>query len=320
MEYRNLGSSGLRVSAVGLGSWLTLGSAVDGPGSTRLVHAAFARGVNLFDTADIYDRGAAEQALGAAVAALPRHRLVLATKCFFPMSDDPNDRGLSRKHVHESLHASLRRLGTDYVDLFQCHRFDPLTPVLETARAMHDLITAGKVLYWGVSQWPAERIAEVVELCRRERLHAPIADQPLYNLMERGIEAAILPTCVRHGLGLLVYSPLAQGALTGKYRKGQPPPAGSRATDAQGGQWVERYLTPERLAAAEQLVALAALRSLSPVQVALAFCLRNRAVASVLVGARDERQLEQNLAALGVELDDELLSGLERIFPAGAAA
>ncbi|MCA8966473.1 MAG: aldo/keto reductase, partial [Planctomycetes bacterium] len=206
------------------------------------------------------------------------------------------------------------------VDLYQCHRFDEHTPVLETARAMHDLITAGKLLYWGVSQWPAERITEVMELCRREGLHAPVANQPLYNLMERGIEAAILPTCARHGLGLLVYSPLAQGALTGKYRQGQPPPAGSRATDAQGSQWVGRYLTPARLAAAEELVALAALRSLTPMQLALAFCLRERTVASVLVGARDQRQLDQNLAADGVVLDDELRRDLDRIFPAGPAA
>ncbi len=320
MEYRNLGSCGLRVSTIALGSWLTLGSAIDAAGSTRLVHAAFERGVNLFDTADIYDHGAAETALGAAIGGLPRHRLVLATKCFFPMSDDANDRGLSRKHVFESLHGSLRRLGTDYVDLFQCHRFDEHTPVLETARAMHDLIAAGKVLYWGVSQWPAERIAEVMELCRREHLHAPVANQPLYNLMERGIEAAVLPTCARHGLGLLVYSPLAQGALTGKYRQGQPPPAGSRATDSQGSQWVGRYLTPARLAAAEELVALAALRSLTPMQVALAFCLRERCVASVLVGARDQRQLDQNLAVDGVVLDDDLRRDLDRIFPASLTA
>ncbi len=318
MEYRHIGSSGLVVSAVGLGSWLTFGGDAAEPG--RLVRAAFDRGVNLFDTADVYDLGAAEAALGKAIEGLPRHQLVLATKCFFPMSDGPNDRGLSRKHVVESLHGSLRRLGTDYVDLYQCHRFDADTPLLETARAMHDLIAQGKLLYWGVSQWPAERIAEVVELCRREHLHAPIANQPLYNLLERGIEAAILPTCQRLGLGLLVYSPLAQGALTGKYRRDQPPPAGSRATQTQGSAWVARYLTPARLAAVEDLVAQAALHDLTPVQVALAFCLRAPAVSSVLVGARDERQFLQSLAAVGVALPEALLAELERRFPAGSPA
>ena len=204
MLYRHLGASGLRVSVVGLGSWLTIGNAIDQQATGKLIAAAFDHGVNLFDTADVYNHGEGERALGLAVRDLPRHRLVLATKCFFPMSDDPNDRGLSRKHVHESLHASLKRLGTDYVDLYQCHRFDPETPVLETARAMHDLIRAGHVLYWGTSQWPADRIAEVVELCRREHLHAPISNQPLYNLFERGIETAVLPTSARCGRGQIV--------------------------------------------------------------------------------------------------------------------
>ena len=235
MQYRNLGASGLKVGAVGLGSWLTIGNAIDDAAAERLVRVAFDRGVNLFDTADVYNLGGGERALGQAVRDLPRHRLVLATKCFFPMSDDPNDRGLSRKHVVESLHGSLRRLGTDYVDLYQCHRFDPDTPLLETARAMDDLIRAGKALYWGTSQWPAERIAEVVELCARSGLAAPIANQPLYNLFDRGIEQAVLPTSRRLGLGQLVYSPLAQGVLTGKYGRGDAVPAASRAADPRPG-------------------------------------------------------------------------------------
>jgi aryl-alcohol dehydrogenase-like predicted oxidoreductase len=315
--YRNLGSSGLKVSALGLGSWLTFVG--DGAGPDRLVCAAFERGVNLFDTADIYDYGAAESALAVVIRGLPRHKLVLATKCFFPMSDDPNDRGLSRKHVVESLHASLKRLAVDYVDLYQCHRFDPETPLAETARAMDDLIGQGKMLYWGVSQWPAERIAEVVELCRREGWHPPISNQPLYNLYERGIEAAILPTCARMGLGLVVYSPLAQGALTGKYRPGQPPPQGSRATGADGAQWLSRYLTPERQAAVVPFVQACERHGLPPLRVALAWCLRQAAVTSVLVGARDEQQLEQNLSAVGVTLPAELLAELEVLFAAGGA-
>jgi voltage-dependent potassium channel beta subunit len=313
--YRSLGRSGLRVSVVGLGSWLTIGNAVEQAAGERLVHAAFERGVNLFDTADVYNQGEGERALGQALRTLPRHRLVVATKCYFPMSEDPNDRGLSRKHVHESLHGSLRRLGLDYVDLYQCHRFDPETPLLETAMAMHDLIVRGHVLYWGTSQWPAERIAEVVALCRAEGLHAPIANQPLYNLFERGIEAAVLPTSVRHGLGQIVYSPLAQGVLTGKYRSGSPLPAGSRATDVRSQQFVQRYLTPERLAQAQQLVDLAERHGLTPMQAALAFCLRDPGVASVLVGARDERQLAASLAAADAVLAPEVVAELERIFP-----
>ena len=316
MQYRPLGASGLKVSVVGLGSWLTFGNQLAAGESERLVHAAFARGVNLFDTADVYKQGEGERALGAAMQGLPRHRLVVATKCFFPMSDDPNDRGLSRKHVHESLHASLRRLQTDYVDLYQCHRFDPETPLLETAMAMDDLIRRGLVLYWGTSQWPAERIAEVVALCRQEGLHRPISNQPLYNLFDRGLEATVLPTAARAGLGQLVYSPLAQGVLTGKYLPGAPPPPDSRAADERANQFVARYLTPERLQQAQALVALAKAAWLTPTQVALAFCLRCPEVSSVLVGARHEAQLEGNLAAVGVALSAGLLADLDKVFPA----
>lgn len=316
--YRHLGASGLRVSVVGLGSWLTIGNAIDQPATAKLVAAAFDHGVNLFDTADVYNHGEGERALGAAVRELPRHRLVLATKCFFPMSDDANDRGLSRKHVHESLFASLRRLQTDYVDLYQCHRFDPETPVLETARAMHDLIRRGHVLYWGTSQWPADRIAEVVELCRREHLHAPISNQPLYNLFERGIETAVLPTSARCGLGQLVYSPLAQGVLTGKYPPGAAVPADSRAADPKQNQFVGRYLTRQHLEQAQHLVELARARGTTATQLALAFCLRDLRVSSVLVGARNEAQLQGSLAAVGRAVDDALQQQLDHIFPVPA--
>ncbi len=316
VQFRPLGASGLKVSVVGLGSWLTFANQLDAKAAVRLVHAAFERGVNLFDTADVYAEGEAERALGAAIASLPRHRLVVATKCFFPMSDDPNDRGLSRKHVHESLHASLRRLGTDYVDVFQCHRFDPDTPLAETAAAMHDLIGRGDALYWGVSQWPAERIAEVTDLCRAHGWHRPISNQPVYNLFNRGIEAAILPTSARCGLGQLVYSPLAQGVLTGKYAPGAALPAGSRAADARANQFVGQYLAPERLRQAQRLVELATAAGLPAAQVALAFCLRSRDVAAVLVGVRDEQQLAGNLAAADVALSADLLAALDEVFPA----
>jgi aryl-alcohol dehydrogenase-like predicted oxidoreductase len=316
VQYRALGASGLKVSVVGLGSWLTFGNQMDAAASERLVHAAFARGVNLFDTADVYMRGDGERALGAAIRGLPRHRLVLATKCFFPMSDDVNDRGLSRKHVHESLHGSLQRLQTDYVDLYQCHRFDPDVPLRETALAMHDLIQRGLVLYWGTSQWPIERITELDELCRAERLHRPISNQPLYNLFDRAIERGLVATAARCGVGQIVYSPLAQGVLTGKYTPGKPPPPQSRAADERANQFVSRYMTPERLQQAQQLVRIAQGAGMSAAQTALAFCLRVREVASVLVGARDEQQLAGNLAAADVALPLPVLTELDRVFPA----
>lgn len=316
MQYRRLGNSGLKVSVVGLGSWLTIGTAVDAGAARNLVHAARAAGVNLFDTADVYNKGEAERALGGLLKELPRHECVLATKCFFPMSDDVNDRGLSRKHVHESIRKSLQRLQTDYVDLYQCHRFDPDVPIAETARAMDDLIRQGLALYWGVSQWPAERIAEVVELCQRAGWVAPISNQPLYNLFDRGIEQAVLPVSAEFGLGQLVYSPLAQGVLTGKYPPGGGAIAGTRSTDRFGSQFVERYLAEPRRQQAAKLQALAAARGLSATQVALAFCLRDPRVAAVLVGARTVEQLRQNLACVDVALGADLLAALEALFPA----
>lgn len=314
MQYRPLGASGLKVSVVGLGSWLTIGNTLDASTTTDLVRCGFDAGVNLFDTADVYNQGEGERALGRALRDLPRHRCVVATKCFFPMSDDPNDRGLSRKHIHESIRGSLTRLQTDYVDLYQCHRFDPETPLLETAMAMDDLIRRGLVLYWGVSQWPAERIAEVVELCRAEGLHRPISNQPLYNLFDRGIESAVLPTCGLAGLGTLCYSPLAQGVLSGKYRPGAPPPADSRAADARVNQFVGRYLSPAHLDKVARFTALAAQHRLTPVQLALAFCLRDPRITSVLVGVRTEAQLRGNLAAVGATIDPELQQALDAIF------
>ena len=315
MKYRSLGRSGLKVSCVSLGSWLTFGYSVDDQHSRRIVGAAFDRGINLFDTADVYANGAGESSLGAAIADLPRHRLVIASKCFFPMSDDPNDRGLSRKHIHESVEASLQRIGTSYLDLYQCHRFDEETPLLETAMAMDDLIRQGKVLYWGTSQWPAERIAEVTELCRREGLHAPISNQPLYNLFDRGIEAAILPTSARCGLGQIVYSPLAQGVLTGKYAPGSSPADGTRGADQGAQQFISRYLTPERLQQAQGLVELAEQHECSTAAMALAFCLRDERVSSVIIGARTEEQLQTNLQAADLELSGAALQALEDMFP-----
>ncbi|MEZ5963623.1 MAG: aldo/keto reductase family protein [Planctomycetota bacterium] len=316
MQYRRLGHSGLKVSAVSLGSWLTLGNTVDQATTQRLVAAARELGINLLDTADVYARGEGEAALGRAIAGLRREHLVLASKCHFPMSDDINDRGLSRKHVFESVHASLRRLGVDYLDLYQCHRLDPETPIEETALAMTDLIRQGKVLYWGVSQWPAFAIVQATAFCRAHALPPPISNQPLYNLFDRGLEAEIMPVAAQCGLGQIVFSPLAQGALTGKYASDRTPDPSSRAGNAKVNQFIGRYLTPERLAQAQRLVELAQRHGLRPAPVALAWCLRRPEVASVIVGATNEAQLRDNVGAADLTLPADLVADLEQAFPA----
>lgn len=318
MEYRRLGRSGLRVSEVGLGSWLTLGSSVDVRGTREIVRAAYELGINLFDTADVYANGKAEDALREALQGIPRPYVVIATKCFFPMSKDPNDRGLSRKHVVESVEGSLRRLGTDYLDLHQCHRPDPSTPMEETVRAYDDLIRAGKLLYWGVSEW---RAAQVVDACRIADLHhgcRPISSQPEYSLLQRKIEHEVLPVCEREGIGQIVWSPLAQGVLTGKYAGGQTP-AGSRAADRDRGAFMQRFLGPDTVQQVEGMRPLAADLGVSMAQLALAWCLRHHNVSSVIVGATSVRQLEENAKASGLHIPDEIATKLDGIFPARPA-
>jgi voltage-dependent potassium channel beta subunit len=315
MEYRRLGRSGLRVSEIALGSWLTFGSAVDPDGSGKLIRRAFELGINLFDTADVYAGGAAEEVLGRAVRDLPRHRLVIATKCFFPASEDPNDRGLSRKHVVESVERSLRRLGTDYVDLHQCHRPDPATPMEETVRAYEDLIRQGKVLYWGVSEW---RAADIVDACRTAdawRAYRPVSNQPQYNLMRRQIEREVLPVSKREGLGQIVFSPLGQGVLTGKYSGGEVP-SGTRAADPERNRFMSAYLEDGELAKVDRMAPLADALGLSQAQLALAWCLRDPGVASVIVGATRMEQLDDDVAAAGRRLPEDVTAKLDAIFPA----
>jgi voltage-dependent potassium channel beta subunit len=313
MNYRRLGASGLKVSEVSLGGWLTLGSSVAQDVTDSIVRRAFDHGVNFFDTADVYAQGAGERALGRAIAGLPRKDLVLGTKCFFPMGKGPNDKGLSRKHVMESCAASLERLRVDYVDLYQCHRWDEETPLEEVVLAMDDLVRQGKTLYWGISFWPAGQIGKVVELCRRLLRQGPASNQPPYSLLHRDVEAEVGPLCGREGLGVVVFSPLAQGVLTGKYRKGAPPPAGSRAADPQHNQFIGRYMTPEHLDRVERLGALARELGVSLPVLALAWCLRQSWVSSVITGATNAKQLEENLAASGVTIPGDALEKIERI-------
>ncbi|MCG8591219.1 MAG: aldo/keto reductase family protein [Proteobacteria bacterium] len=314
MEYRHLGHSGLRVSEIALGSWLTFGSSVDRSGTEEIVKRAYELGINFFDTADVYANGKGEEALGRALAHVPRHYVVVATKCFFPMSDSPNDRGLSRKHVTESVEGSLRRLDTDYVDLHQCHRFDPETPLEETVRAYEDLIRQGKLLYWGVSEWTGEQIAEACRIADATGAFRPVSNQPQYSLVTRGIEAEVLPISEREGLSQVVFSPLAQGALTGKYSGGRRP-EGSRAADDERNRFMDRVLAEDLLDRVDEARPIADALGVSLAQLALAWCLRRRSVASVIIGATRVAQLEENAAASGVHLPEDRLRQLDKLFP-----
>lgn len=314
MEYRRLGRSGLCVSEISLGSWLTFGASVDGDDVGKIVGRALDLGVNFFDTADVYAAGAAESALREALAGVSRQRLVLATKAFFPMSEDPNDRGLSRKHLVESVEASLRRLGTDYLDLHQCHRPDPTVPMDETVRAYEDLIRQGKLLYWGVSEWRAEQIVEACRVAELRNAYAPVSNQPQYSILRRRIEREVIPVCEREGVGQIVWSPLAQGVLTGKYAAGARP-AHSRAVDPERNRFMDAFLRPEVLERVGKLAPLAAELGLTLAQLALAWCLRQPNVASVIVGATRPEQLEENAGAAGVALPADVVRRIDELFP-----
>jgi aryl-alcohol dehydrogenase-like predicted oxidoreductase len=314
VKTRRLGRSGLQVSEIALGSWLTFGSSVERKATRDIVQAAYDLGVNLFDTADVYANGAGEEAMGFALRELPRHTLVIATKAFFPMSPHPNDRGLSRKHLFESVEASLKRLGTDYLDLHQCHRPDPDTPIEETVCAYEDLIRQGKVLYWGVSQWRAHHVVDACRVADARHAYRPISNQPQYSIMRRQIEPQVMPVCEREGLSQIVFSPLAQGVLTGKYRGGTLP-RGTRAADAERNVFMQDYLRDDELARVDKLEPLARDLGIGMAQLALAWCLSRPNVASVIVGATSTAQLEENVGASGVAIPPEIDAAIDAIFP-----
>ncbi len=299
MKYRQLGNSGLRVSEISLGSWLTYGNAVENETATRIIDRAYALGVNSFDTANVYARGAAETVVGAALSRYPRDSYVLATKVFFPMGDGVNERGLSRKHIMESAHASLRRLGHDYVDILYCHRFDPETPLTETLRALDDLVRQGKVLYVGISEWSAAQIADAMRVADRLLLDRIVVNQPLYNMLDRHIEQEVIPVSRQNGIGQVVYSPLAQGMLTGKYNDLDRLPADSRATHEKMNHFIQRYLNAKTLEQVHRLGVVAAQLGVPLAQMALAWVLTQENVASALIGASRPEQVEQNVRASG---------------------
>lgn len=312
MRYARLGGSGLKVSVVALGSWLTYGGTVDDRQARRCIRSALEAGVNLIDTADIYSHGKAERVIGEALRGRDRRYIVIATKAYFPMSDGVNDRGLSRKHLTESVTASLDRLGTDYVDVYQCHRYDDTTPIDEVVRTMGDLIRRGLVLYWGVSVWPADRIVEACRIADALGVPRPISHQAAYSLLDRTIEAEIVPTCRDNGLDQLVFSPLAQGVLTGKYSGGNVPD-GSRGADDQNRRFMERYLDGDVLERVDRAAGLAREAGLTLPQLALAWVLARPGVASAVFGATRPEQIEENVRAVDVELEPELVDRVEKL-------
>lgn len=320
MEYRHLGKWGVQISTLGLGSYLTIGMHVSDEEAAQQVKLCFDSGVNWFDTANAYNRGQAEVVLGRLLKDYPRESFVLATKVWAPMGEGVNDRGLSAKHVREQCHASLRRLQTDYVDLYQCHRPDPGTPVEETVRAMDDLAREGKIIYWGTSEWPAALLQEAVDTAYRIGCRPPASNQPRYSLLWRNPEVEVFPTTQKLGIGNVVFSPLAHGMLTGKYQPGQPPPAGTRAADDSMNKIMrDLYWTEENLRKAQELKTLAADLGLTAAQLALAWCLKHPAVTSVIAGVTRLEQLEGNLKAAEAQLPADVVQRCNALFPLPAS-
>jgi voltage-dependent potassium channel beta subunit len=298
----------MKVSTVALGSWLTYGGSVADGVTSDCVRAAIEHGVNFIDLADVYAQGEAERVVGQAIKDYKRSNLVISSKLFWPMSENVNDRGLSRKHIMESVEGSLKRLSTDYLDIYFCHRFDPETPLEETVRAMDDLVHQGKILYWGTSVWEANQIEDAVEIARRFNAYPPQVEQPRYNMLDRHIEPEIMPTCARHGIGLTVWSPLAQGLLTGKYNDGAP--AGSRGAISN---WLDDELNEENLDKVRQLTAIAEGLGITTAQLALAWILRRPEISCVITGATRPEHVESNVKAVEIKLDADVLERIETI-------
>jgi len=308
MQYRRLGHSDLEVSEISLGSWLTYGVGVEADAARRCLDAAFDAGINFIDTANVYGRGAAETFLGEALSGRPRDSYILGTKVYFPMSD--SDRGLSRGQIRKQLDASLQRLRTDHVDLYQCHRYDSATPLEETMEALSEAVRAGKVRYLGFSEWPADKIRAAIDLSDM----VPFASsQPQYSLLHRDPEDEVIPLCAANGISQIVWSPLAQGVLTGKYRPEQAPPEGSRATSDEMGGFIQSFMEPRLLAAVQELKPLAEEAGLSLSQFALAWILREPNVASAIIGASRPEQVQENAAASGKTVDPQLFARAEAI-------
>ncbi len=314
MKYRNLGKCGAKVSVISLGSWLTIGGTVDAKRSGNLIKLGFEKGINFFDTADVYNYGMAEITLGKSLKDFRRQDLFIASKCFGKMSEDPNDKGLSRKHIFESVHKSLKNLKTDYIDLYQCHRYDPDTTLEETCRAYNTLIEQGKIIYWGVSEWSKDEIKNAIDICEKYNLHKPVSNQPQYNLFSRAIESnGVLDICREQGIGLVVWSPLAQGVLTGKYNK-KKIENDSRLKDKKNNAFVKNFVNDENLNKTGELIHLSEKTGISVSNLALAWCLRDETVSSAITSATKESQLKENIRASETELTEEIITEIEKIF------
>jgi aryl-alcohol dehydrogenase-like predicted oxidoreductase len=308
MRYRRLGSSGLEVSEISLGSWLTYGGGVGRDQAEACVTKAFEVGINFVDTANVYARGGAEQFLGEVLAGRPRDSYVLATKLYFPMN---GDRGLSREQVFKQIDASLARLRTEYVDLYQCHRYDRETPLEETMEALTEVVRQGKARYLGFSEWTAAEIQASLDLSRERGYEKFVSSQPQYSLLYRVPEPEVIPLCAENGISQIVWSPLAQGALTGKYRPGEEAPAGTRAASRMMGWAMDRFRDDDVLEAVQRLRPIADGLGITMAQLALAWVLREPNVAAAIVGASRPEQVEDNAAASGIELDDATLRAID---------
>lgn len=312
MTYRNLGHSGLKLSSYSLGGWTTFGGSVKDFTTIRsILRLAYEAGINFFDMADVYSLGEAERMMGAALKDFPRHELVLSSKVFWPMSEDVNDRGLSRKHVIESVNRSLARMSTDYLDIYFCHRYDPETPVEETIRIMNDLIHHGKILYWGTSEWTAEQIEETMQICEKRGYYKPVVEQPQYSLIARKkYETDTLKAVEKWKLGVTTWSPLASGLLTGKYDEGIPQDSRYSKMD-----WLrEGFYTGDNISRIKEMKSLAEELNISRTQLALAWVHSQESVSSVILGATSVEQLKENLGAIGLVISDEVQSKLKRLF------
>jgi len=312
MNHRHLGRSGLLVSEIAYGNWLTHGSQVEQEAAFACVKAALEEGITTFDTADVYAGTKAEEVLGAALAGERREGLEIFTKVYWPTGPGPNDRGLSRKHIFESIHGSLRRLRTDYVDLYQAHRYDHATPLEETMTAFADLVRQGKALYIGVSEWTADQIRHAASLARELKIPL-VSNQPQYSMLWRVIEAQVIPASREAGIGQIVWSPIAQGVLTGKYLPGKQPPAGSRATDEMGAKFIAKFMTDDVLGRVQRLQPIAQEVGLSLAQLAVAWVLQNPDVSSAIIGASRPEQVRENVKAAGVRLDPSILQRIDEV-------
>lgn len=314
MHYRRLGRSGIKVSEISLGAWVTFGNQISDKTATELVHTAYDQGVNFFDNADVYAKGKAEEVLGKAIADIPRETLVISSKVFFPTMDGVNGRGLSRKHITESIHASLKRLNLEYLDIYFCHRYDPDTTVQEVVQTMDMLVRQGKILYWGTSQWDAFHLIRAITFAKQNGLIPPMVEQTKYNLLHRGrVENDLAPVCGEYGIGLTTYSPLSGGLLSGKYNNGIPEKSRAELDDMV---WLQNEINPDTVEKVRQLTEIARGLGATTAQLAIAWLLRRKEVSSVITGASRPEQLDENLVSseFSEALTDEVLDAIEHVF------